>query len=258
RSKSLKLVDGHWSNFKKRTSEKVLDTLLCRSQLLPQEPVACGVLHGTLSKELEQGTPGPGDGRTYRRHDIVGLLHGRRGGDLVGGGCVDVEEVGLDAAGVHRLGCASGHDEVLLRGESLLDHLVDVAPAVTVLIGLVDRSLDEVPPTEDLFGPQLEGRQEMEIASVSQSQLILAEGDESIDCLVVVVDVWVGDERVDTIHLHCDLTIYRNVSAEHSIPELTVIDWCRSVRQRHSRPSSLSTLLGLLLCLVGQDFRELA
>jgi hypothetical protein len=42
----------------------------------------------------------------------------------------------------------------------------------------------------------------MEVSTISKSELSLTEIDESIDGLIVIVNVRVGDEVVNAVHLH--------------------------------------------------------
>jgi hypothetical protein len=57
----------------------------------------------------------------------------------------------------------------------MLHNLVDVVSAMIVGAGLIDLSLVEVPPAEDLLSPQLEGGKKMKIATVGESKLLFAE-----------------------------------------------------------------------------------
>lgn len=87
---------------------------------------------------------------------------------------VDIEEVALKARLVEGLGRTTSNDEVLLVGQPLLDRLGDVATAVVVGTRLVDLTFDEVVPAEDLLSPEFEAGEQVKVATVGQSQLVLA------------------------------------------------------------------------------------
>src|SRR5688500_3540515 len=77
----------------------------------------------------------------------------------------------------------------------------------------------------------------MEIAAIGERKFLLAVEDESLNCSIVVVDVRVGDERVDAVHLQRDLPVDRNLTPDYRGTELPVV--CRDgrVRHGHSEPS---------------------
>src|SRR5690606_3401339 len=150
-------------------------------------------------------------------------MHGRSRGDLLSSGGVDVEEVCLNERGIHTLGGPSGNDEVLFATETLLDPLSDVAASMAVLIGYVDASLDIVEPGEEVFGPKLECIEKFEVRPISESQLILAILDESFNSRIVVIEIRIGDELIDEVHLHCDFLVHGNVATNHGLTKLTVI-----------------------------------
>jgi L-fucose mutarotase/ribose pyranase (RbsD/FucU family) len=95
---------------------------------------------------------------------------------------------------------------------------------MVVRSGLIDTAFDKVVPPKDLLGPQLERIKHVEITSISQGQLVLAELDEPVDGLVVVVEKRVGDELIDSIHLKPDFSIHRNLSANNCITKAFVIN----------------------------------
>src|SRR5690348_15143526 len=103
RTKTLKLVDRHWTNFKQGSSQEVLDTLLCGHQFLPKSSVACGVLQRSFGQKLKQWSARPNDASPDRGHNFIGLLHRWCGGDLVCCCRIDVEEEVLNQRRVHRL-----------------------------------------------------------------------------------------------------------------------------------------------------------
>src|ERR1700757_4077056 len=143
---------------------------------------------------------------------------------------VDIQEVALYTLGIHRLCSTSRNDEILLGRQSLLYSLVDVASAVIIFSGNVDTSIDEVVPTEDLFSPEFEGRKQMKIAAISESKLVLTVEEEPFNRFVVVPDVWVRDERIDSVHLHGDLPVNRDVALDYCLTELTVVLGSRRIR----------------------------
>ena len=119
-AEALEFIDRHGSNLEQAVSHEVLDPLLGGDELLPERAAAGRVLERPLSHEIEQGALGPCDGGAEGLHDLLGLLHRRRGRHLVGGRRVDREEVGLEEGFVQRLRPASGDNDVLLVDEALL------------------------------------------------------------------------------------------------------------------------------------------
>ena len=82
-SQALEFIDAHGTDFQKRTSHKVLDTLLGRCQFHPIGSGACSVLQGPFGHELEHRPSGPSDGGPHGRQYLVCLLHRGSRGDLV-------------------------------------------------------------------------------------------------------------------------------------------------------------------------------
>jgi hypothetical protein len=146
------------------------------------------------------------------------------------GGCIDDQKEALEEIGVHGLRRTSSHDQVLLLGKAHLNRLSDVSTASIAFGRLVDLSLDEVVPTEDLFSPNLEDGQHLQVGSIGQSELILAVTDEPFDRLIVVPDVWVGNQRIDAIHLLGDLTIDWDLATKNRVTKLSVVPRSRLVR----------------------------
>ena len=176
----------------------LVDASFCRSS-----PIARGVLHRTLGQELEERASRARDGRPDRRHHLLGLLHGRSGGDLMSRRGVDSHEVATGCRAAYMdLAAPRATIRYCLVVNRFLIVLRLVVTAAIALRGHVDRPFHEVVPAEDLLGPQLEGEQEVEVSTVREGQLALAEADEALYRLIVVVDVRVGDERVDAVHLH--------------------------------------------------------
>ena len=85
--------------------------------------------------------------------------------------------------------------------------------------GLVDVLRLEVVPAEDLLSPKFEAWEKVKIVAISERELLLAVKDEPLDWIGVVIYVGVGNERVDPIHLHRDLTVYRNLSQGNCLAE---------------------------------------
>src|SRR3954451_572114 len=108
--------------------------------------------------------------------------------------------------------------------------------SVIIIGGDIDRSIYEVVPTEDLFGPQLEGEQEVEIATFRQGHLALTEAQKALHRLIIVIDVGVLDERVDSVHLQRDLPVDRNLASHHRIAELPVVHRDGRIGQCHINP----------------------
>ena len=100
---------------------------------------------------------------------------------------------------------------------------------MTIGIRLVNRPLYEVIPAKHLLSPQLEGIEEVEIGTVGQSHFGLTVFDPPLNCLVVIVNSRVGDEIVDSIHLHGDFLAYWDFASNHLFSELTVVFGDRSV-----------------------------
>src|SRR5688572_3328761 len=153
--------------------------------------------------------------------------------------CVYVEEITLQTRLVQRLGGTSGNDEILLGRQALLHYLVDVNASTTVRKGFVDASVDVVVPAENLFGPHLECVEQMQITAVSECELILAVENEPFCRSRIVVDVRVGDECVDTVHLQRNLPVDRNLAPNNRSTEFAVVLRRRRVRQFHRLPSFL-------------------
>src|SRR5947209_5764297 len=105
----------------------------------------------------------------------------------------------------------------------------------------VHTSFNEKVPTKYLFRPKLERREEVQISSISKGQLSFTKADESFNCLIIVIDVGVSDERVDTIHLHGDFSVYRNVSSENCLTEHAIILRRSRIGQTHTNPLSSIT-----------------
>ena len=117
--------------------------------------------------------------------------------------------------------------------KTLLDPLADIVAASPVRAGLVNRPVLEVVPAEEILSPELEGRQDVHVRSVRQSQLILTELDPSLDRRRVIVKVRTPDQIVDPVHLHRDRLTDRDLSAHHGIPEHAVVLRYRRVRECH-------------------------
>jgi hypothetical protein len=140
-------------------------------------------------------------------------------------GCrVAVQEEALKTGTIHRFSGASGNNEILLIDETLLDSFPYISPAVTVFVRLVHLSFDKVAPAKDLFGPKFERVEEMQVASVCKSELILAILDEAFYSFVVIVESGVFDEIVDTVHLHRDLSTDGNFTSKYGVSKTTVVD----------------------------------
>src|SRR4051812_29104768 len=76
----------------------------------------------------------------------------------------------------------------------------------------------------------------MEIPTIGKGHLPLTEPQESLHGLIVVVDVGIGGERVDPIHLHRDFSIDRNLATNHRITKLSVIHWNSIIGQHRVSP----------------------
>ena len=222
-AQALELVHRHGADLNQGARDKILNTLLGRGQLHPIGPGPGGVLQRPLSHELEDGASGPGDGGLDGVDDLLGLLHGGGRGDLMGGGAVHNTEVCLNAGIVKRLRRASPHDQVLLFGQPLLDPLGHIASASAVRIGYIDRAVVEIVPAEHLFPPKLEGIQEMQVGTVGQGQLVLAELDPALHRPVIIVVTGRLDQPVNPVHLHGNFLADRNIAADDRIAECAVV-----------------------------------
>src|SRR5690242_8610799 len=101
---------------------------------------------------------------------------------------------------------------------------------MTVNRRLINTSLNEVVPTKDLFGPHLEDGKQVKVRSICQRKFVLAVEDETLDCLIVVIDVRVGDQRIDTVHLHRDFPVYWDLATKYRLTKLAVVLGSRLVR----------------------------
>ena len=233
--KTLKLVDGHGANLEQTVRHEVLDPLLGGDELLAKRSVAGRVLKRSLSHEIEQGTLGSGDGGAEGLHDLLRLLHGRRGRHLVGGRRVDRQEIGLKECLIQRLRPASGDDDVLLVDEALFHPaLLEMAAGVR-LVGDVDRSLGEEPPAEDLLGPEFEAREQAKIGSVGESHLRFREADESLHSVAIVIKTGIANPIIDPVHLHLDLLADRDTTRKDIFSKLCVISRGSGIRQHGQR-----------------------
>jgi hypothetical protein len=70
----------------------------------------------------------------------------------------------------------------------------------------------------------------VEIGTVGESKFLLAIENEALNGFVVVINVRVGDEPIDSVHLHGDFPVYRNLATSNCIAKLTVVNRCRGVR----------------------------
>ena len=136
-------------------------------------------------------------------------------------GCsVDIKEVRLNACGIHGLCRTTGNDEILFLCEALLNTFHHVLAQVRI----VNASIDEVIPSENLLPPQLECVQQKQISTVGEGELVLAILDPSINGVWIIVHAGIGDKVVDAVHLHGDFLVNGNLAANHLIPEFAVIN----------------------------------
>src|SRR5450756_377984 len=91
-----------------------------------------------------------------RQHHFFGLFHSRRCCDLMRRLCINDKKVTLNAFGIHGFSRTTSHNQVLLVNESLADGLSLVMTAMTIFARNVNASLDEVEPSEKIFGPEFE------------------------------------------------------------------------------------------------------
>jgi hypothetical protein len=89
----------------------------------------------------------------------------------------------------------------LLCDQAFLDHLLYVCTLSAILSWLIHTPLNEVEPTKEIFGPELERIKQMQIRTVSQRKLVLAILNKAVDRFVIVVDVRVRYERINPVHL---------------------------------------------------------
>jgi hypothetical protein len=140
-------------------------------------------------------------------------------------GCrVAVQEEALKTRTIHRFSGASGNNEILLIDETLLDALPHISATVTIFVRLVYLAFDEVVPAEDLFGPKFERVEEMQVASVCKSELILAILYETFYGFIIIVESWVFDKIVDAIHLHRNLPADGNFTSKYGVSKTAVVD----------------------------------
>ena len=116
---SLQLLNGHRAHFQQAVGQKVLDALLGGSHLHPVCLGAGGVLQAALRHKLEHRPLCPRQCGAERCQHLLGLLHGRGGGQLLGRGGVRRQEVGLQKLQIHGLRSRSSNDEVLLCHQPL-------------------------------------------------------------------------------------------------------------------------------------------
>jgi hypothetical protein len=100
----------------------------------------------------------------------------------------------------------------LLVDETLLDFAFLEVSSAAVLVLDEDRALDEIPPSEDLLGPEFERVQKDQILTVSESHLRFAEADETLDRKIVIVETRITNAVIDPIHLQFDFVTYRNLT----------------------------------------------
>ena len=156
-------------------------------------------------------------------HDLLRQLHRGRRCDLVRGARVDRQEVRLEKSHVQTLRRASSYDEILLIHQSAAHPLALEVPGLSVLTRYVDGSVLEVPPSENLLRPELERVEKMELLSIGERHLVLAETDEAVDRLVVVVVPTIRNQAIDTVHLHLHLVADRNLAREDLASERLII-----------------------------------
>ena len=226
----MQLVDRHWTDLNKRAVEEILDALLGRSQLDPLGAIAGGVLDRAFRQELKQRTSRPQNACPHRREDFLGLPHRRRSMHLMRCGHIYIQIVTLDVGLILRLGGAAGNDQVLLVDKPFLDGFADVVPAVPIFIRLIHAALHKVIPTKDLFAPKLKAVEQLQVRAVSQRQFFFAILDPALYHFAVVIDARVGDQVINSIHLHGNLFVDWNLSAHHGIPKHAVILWNGCIR----------------------------
>ena len=84
------------------------------------------------------------------------------------GGEIAGEEVRLNERCVHRLGAASSHDQVLFVHQSATNRLDDALAHLEWCGGSDDLHFFEVEPAEDLFRPEFEREQQLQVPAVSE------------------------------------------------------------------------------------------
>ena len=70
----------------------------------------------------------------------------------------------------------------------------------------------------------------MKVATVRQCKFVLTEEDESLNSFLIVVVMRAVNQRINTIHLHRDFPVYRNITTNDSFTELAVVVRHSSVR----------------------------
>ena len=79
-----------------------------------------------------------------------------------------IQEVVLQAAGIHGFGRTSGNDQNLFVGQPPLDPLAHIMPAMAVRVWLVHGLFNEIKPGQQVFCPQLEAVQQLQVRPVCQ------------------------------------------------------------------------------------------
>ena len=135
-----------------------------------------------------------------------------------------VQEVVLQAAGIHGFGRPSGDDQNLFVGQPPLDTLANVMPAMTVRVWLIHGSLNEIKPGQQVFRPQLEAVQQLQVRPVRQGQLVFTVGNKPGNGLVIIIKIRIGDLLVNPVHLHFDFFIDGYFPTKNRISKFAVIN----------------------------------
>ena len=94
---------------------------------------------------------------------------------------------------------------------------------MTVFIGDIYTSFDEIVPSKDLLTPELEGVKQVEVGPIGQCHLLLREFDPTLHGLVIVIDSRIGNKIVDAVHLHFDLFADRDFAPHYGISKHAVV-----------------------------------
>ena len=165
--KPLKFIDSHWTNFKKRSSEKVFNPFLSGCQFHSIRLWSGRILQRSFSKELIERSPWSGNSGSNRWQHLFRLLHCRGCSYLMCRCDVNIQEEILQAWAIHWLCSTSGYYEILLINQSFSDRLGNVMSAMAILIRFVYTSLNKIVPTENLFSPNFECIKQFQIWTVS-------------------------------------------------------------------------------------------
>src|SRR5699024_1683877 len=100
-TQTLKFVDRHRTNLKKRPCKKVLYTFLGRCEFNTVSSRTCRVLQRSLCQELKQRSSRTGDRSSNRGNNLFGLSHRRSCCNLMSSCGINIEKVTLNTRSIH-------------------------------------------------------------------------------------------------------------------------------------------------------------